>query len=356
MKLYRKLLKLILGVIDKEYPDSNDGQIGIPKTPDNNPKGPENSEPNPDKGCESYRKWMGDHQYHLLAGAIFLIFGVYIYLYWDNIGRVFKRDDTGDDSPAFGVSSEGSIVSSEPSTIPRDYPEGYLRYFSRKMGDLSREVKDRAISLFNKNESRPIIPHDTPRGVYFEGGNQMWDGLPIPRVESTGDGREFFISLDTNGFIKIADNSREANMVDVINPNSGLSIGRQYISQIERVNIIASAKDHAYFESPENSYVRNPLSRMDNITITTPSVGNTSVEHTDLPTFDDVKFDPDNFEIGVPGPSNYKGKAPEVEMPNINFEESAFSNLDNTPKAKYLDLDKTPKAAPKELEFEEIDL
>ena len=93
MEFIRKLLKSIIGTIDKEYPspDYPGGEVDTPK----------DSEPLPDKGYESYKKWMGDHQYHILAGAIFLIFGVYIYLYWDDVSRLFKKDKGKDPDYSF---------------------------------------------------------------------------------------------------------------------------------------------------------------------------------------------------------------------------------------------------------------
>lgn len=123
MNFYSKLLKAILGIIDKEP-----GEIDQPI---NRKPIPRDNENDNDKLPDSYKKFMGDYQYHFLGGAVVLIFGVYIYLYWDSISGLFKRD-RGDDSP----STEGvpSIVSRDPSSgqLPEHYPEGYLRHFSKK--------------------------------------------------------------------------------------------------------------------------------------------------------------------------------------------------------------------------------
>jgi hypothetical protein len=147
----------------------------------------------------------------------------------------------------------------------------------------------------------------------------MWNSLPLPRVESLNNGTEFYISLDKDGFIKIVNNLHEnTSIVDIISPSTEMSIGKEFIGTIDRANIVQSAKDHSFFNAPENSYFRNPV--LDNITLTRPIAVNTSVDSSSLPTFDNVTFDPDNFEIGVAGPSCYKGKAPEANMPNINFE------------------------------------
>jgi hypothetical protein len=99
-------------------------------------------EDNPHKGESppqgAYAKWLGDYQYYILATAVCLIFGTYIYLYWDNLSGLLKKD-RGDESPL----SEGgpSIQSSNPSSGQQaeHYPEGYLRYFSKKNWEMLLE-------------------------------------------------------------------------------------------------------------------------------------------------------------------------------------------------------------------------
>jgi hypothetical protein len=320
LNFYRKLLKAILGTIDKEYPipEGPDGEIEIPKIP-------ENSDPSPDKGYENYKKWIGDHQYHLLASALVLIFGVYIYLYWDDITRTFKRG--GDDSQATPISEElSSLISSEPSSGRNvdDYQPGYLRHFSRKLGDLSRAVKDRAISLFKQSKYRnpPVIPSNIPAGLYTdENGNMMWDGLPIPRVESLGDSTEHYITLDNSGHINIISNKFGEDMADIISPSTGFSIARQHINSIDKAQLINEAKNHAYYLSPENSYIRNPISRIENIILTIPSIENISADTSDLPS---TLYSKASYHTDYQIPSTSKVKYPEFEMTDINLEENAF--------------------------------
>jgi hypothetical protein len=65
MNYYRKLLKAVLGTIEKDYPENSPGE-GIPK-----PKIPGENESSPNKGDDAYRKWLGDYQYHLIAVQYF---------------------------------------------------------------------------------------------------------------------------------------------------------------------------------------------------------------------------------------------------------------------------------------------
>jgi len=331
MNYYRKLLKAVLGTIEKDYPeDSPEGDISNPKIPGEN-------DSSPNKRDDAYRKWLGDYQYHLIAGAIFLIFGVYIYLYWDDISRLFSRDRDGDDTP----SSEGgpSIASSNPSSNRNieGYPEGYLRFFSKSKA-ISKAVKDRAISLFKIN-SVPVIPNDYPMGIYLnDAGGKMWQGLPLPRVESLNNGIEYYISADNDNYIRIANNRLgEDSMIDIIDPMVNKSIGRGFISHIDRYDIIKEAKTSAFFISPENSYIRNPV--LDNINLTQPSLDSTSADISNLPSSlnDRTSYSTDYTTAST---INYKGKYPRFNMSDVNTEESAFSNnpledLDKTPKPRF---------------------
>jgi hypothetical protein len=326
MNYYRKLLKAVLGTIEKIYPENSPGE-DIPN------KNPDNLDPSPNKGDETYRKWLGDYQYHLIAGAIFLNFWVYIYLYWDDISRLFSRGRDGDDTPS--SESGPSFATSNPSSNRNieSYPEGYLRQFSRAM-------KNKAVSLFKNNKIS-----DYPTGIYLDGeGKKMWKGLPLPRVESLNNGIEYYISADNDNYIRIVNNKfGESNMVDIIDPNSNISIGRDFINHIEKLTIIKDAKSHAFFTAPEDSYIRNQL--FSNINLTKPSLDSISADTTDLPlNLEDKTSYHSDFNIA--SISDYKGKYPEFKLPNINLEEDAFSNI------PLEDLDKTPK--PRYASFEDF--
>jgi hypothetical protein len=172
----------------------------------------------------------------------------------------------------------------------------------------------------------------------------MWQGLPLPRVESLNNGIEYYISADDDNYIRIANNRLgEDSMIDIIDPMINKSIGRGFISHIDRYDIIKEAKTSAFFISPDNSYIRNPV--LSNINLTQPSLDSTNADISNLPSSlnDRASYSTD---YSIASTSNYKREYPRFNVSDVNTEESAFSN---TPLE---DLDKTPK--PRFASFEDF--
>jgi hypothetical protein len=171
----------------------------------------------------------------------------------------------------------------------------------------------------------------------------MWNDLPLPRVEYLNDGREYHISQDQNNFIRIISNRIEDQLVDIVNPVTGKSVGRELISTEDKNYIFLSLKNiKNYFKAPENSYIRNPLLDLGNINeyslFTNIPINSTSVNVNSLPNYDSLgQAEGDNIR-------NYDQF--------INFEKNAFNSptfpdFDKTPKASNInlpDLETTPKA------------
>lgn len=170
-------------------------------------------------------------------------------------------------------------------------------------------------------------------------GNKTWQGLPLPRVESAGNGIEYYIDQDKDDFIRIISNRINENQADIINPNTGISIGTQMLYGNDKLDMIIKAKDHAWYLAPMNSYIRNPV--IGNIHISHPTLAD--AELTDLPNSLDAVPLPDFPDRG----KGAVGIIKPFVMPRLSYEEekafSGFTNVD-------LDLDKTPKVAPIDLD------
>ena len=110
-----------------------------------------------------------------------------------------------------------------PSPIPSDppsgrsvgdYPEGHLEHFSKKIGVLTEQVKARSQELYAKvrrleNNNQSPIEHissnvSIPKGLYRDGDQIMWKGLPVPRIENL-NGVDYYINLDRDNTINIID-------------------------------------------------------------------------------------------------------------------------------------------------------
>jgi hypothetical protein len=201
-------------------------------------EGDEEINPNPNPGHkldpkddpkfkESYNKWFREYNYYIYGGAIILLTVLGIYIFWDKIPNPFNRGEGDDGNLPGNISSPNTSDPSSGRSI-NEYPDGYLKHFSRKMGDMVEEVKGKAKELYNKSISKPPIdPNFIPKGIYKENGQTMWNGLPLPRVESLDNGQEFYITKDENNFIRILSNSiNSTDMVDIVDPIKNISIGR----------------------------------------------------------------------------------------------------------------------------------
>lgn len=261
-----------------------------------------------------------------VAGFVIAVSGLLIYYYWDNITSAFhwplgiynnkgKRPQTLNRQ-----TGEFEDYVSDASTPARNYPDGYLHYFSRKMGDLSNQVNSRAKELYNNstNSIRSYFSMDTQRSnhiptiatrdFYVDKNNiSYWKGLPLSRTEFLENGDEYYMFLDKNNIVNILDNKIATNSLDLVNPLTGLSIGRRPLDSFEMSNIRANKTIKAYFEAPAGSYLRNP--QISNIAdISTPQLENTSI--LDSP------------------PNEFRKPAVPMHIPTIAPEKKAFSQLD----------------------------
>lgn len=109
------------------------------------------------------------YTYYIIAGVVLIVSGFAIYYYWDNITNLFKKGgDKGKGRETFTPESQPSSYVSEASDPLKEYPERYLRYFSRKLANLSEQVNNRAKELYNsgtnlftnpfKRDAGPLIP------------------------------------------------------------------------------------------------------------------------------------------------------------------------------------------------------
>jgi len=192
---------------------------------------------------------------YIIAGVLVISSGVLIWYYWDNISSVFRRKPKGGGDPT--TPGNESITDSLPSDASMNHPDPtYYRYFRNPF----RSTKD----IFNKwrakEQAKRELENYIPKGISLEKGKAMWNGLPLPRTEYLEDGTEYYITLDQDKFIRIYDNRIESSVVDIINPVSGKSIGRQFVSASDKLEINSRLKDiKSYFRAPEDSYIRNPL-------------------------------------------------------------------------------------------------
>jgi hypothetical protein len=152
------------------------------------------------------------YTYYIIAGVVIIVSGFAIYYYWDNITNLFKKGggDKGKGRETFTPESQPSSYVSEASDPLKEYPEGFLRYFSRKLANLSEQVNNRAKEMYNsgtnlftnpfKRDTAPLIPkREFDESFIPAQGNipAVWKGLPLPRKEFTKDGREFIMFTDS---------------------------------------------------------------------------------------------------------------------------------------------------------------
>jgi hypothetical protein len=275
---------------------------------------------------------------YILAGVVILSSGLLIYYYWSNISGFFKRGGATDGNPINDNSNDGEI-SEEVGSIPSDESTpnrdpAYYRYF-KKSQDYLNQWKA-------KKDARAELEASLPLGITYEKGNSMWNGLPLPRTEYLEDGTEYYISMDQNKFVRIFNNKIESSVVDIINPMTNRSIGREIISSSDKNKLFRSRDIRAYYKAPEDSYIRNQLIESDSINTITgmanPSIEETSVDPSTLPGFSPVSLHQHDTQQSILN-----------SMRDINLETKEFNNINLTPKASIsnlppIDPNLTPKA------------
>jgi len=243
------------------------------------------------------------------------------------IWKAYKGSGDGGGGGAEEVSLE-SLITSEASTGRNvgDYPEGYLQYFSRKMGNMVEQVKTRAGELFSA--SKEAVQSSNPsmaKGLFYEGDEVKWGGLPVPRVENV-NGIEYYISLDKDNFINIMDSTYANDAVRIINPLSNTCVGSSPIPMGNKSHLIRD-----FFKSPFFVTTNSELEKIQNsnVLVGYPSASSTSVDEKTLPgyqnsssiqipkgkerafdSFDDIPLGPDTLKPDWPNPLPPKPKAP----------------------------------------------
>jgi hypothetical protein len=271
------IFRLILDILNP-VEDKIPGEIIIdPKNPSNNKYGDIYNK----EYLNNLVHTLDDYKFYILIALGLVAIGILGYTYWDSITNKFKKpEDVTNIMPDITPSPEDSLPSSGKSIS--DYPEGYLTYFSKKLGLLTESVKSRAKDLFNRSADTSNISSNVgiPKGLYREGTQTMWKGLPVPRVENY-NGIDYYISLDKDGFINMFNSKIEDSSISIISPISEKVVG---VNNMLFFNKISQLKDSSHFPqfiAKDNSIIHN-LSYT-NFQISQPGLHSTSVDESTLP-------------------------------------------------------------------------
>jgi hypothetical protein len=185
----------------------------------------------------------------------------------------FKKDDS-EPTPFINQGFNSEIHSPNhglPSPDSSNSSDNYNGFFRRSIIDKLSNYKDKVKSYFKTNNIPNTV--NIPRGIYQEGGRDMYNGMPLPRVETLANGTEYYLVKDDHNFIRFINNSfNSEGFVEVLNPFSGKIISRIPATVNERISMINKARGSAIFTAPENSFIRNPeFEGVDFMGITTPS-------------------------------------------------------------------------------------
>ena len=220
-----------------------------------------------------------DWRYWILGGFIIIGLGTLTYIYWDSISSCWRRGerDNGDE-PFINQGFTPEVHGDEnPLPSPSTSSNGSVnQFFRRNILDKVSSYKDKVKAYF-KPKAAPTLTN-IPRGIYQEGNRDMHNGMVLPRIETLENGTEYYINKDKDGFLQVLSNSFEnSGSVDIVNPITGKTLSRMAISITERISLINNARNNAVYNSPENSFVRNPLFEGVNLmTISTPSSSSVS--------------------------------------------------------------------------------
>jgi hypothetical protein len=248
----KSIIKAVLGEIE------NNPGIKIPGEDPNEDKYKDINNP-------EVRKWLNDYKYYLIGGLVILGIGVMVYIYWDSITCGWKKG--GDDSPAeepfttsippFNPEIHGPGPNRTPS-VDSDSSGSFNEFFKKNIFDKLSKYKNKVRDYFKSTP--PNIPVFVPRGIYTENGRNMYNGLPLPRVETLPNGTEFYYDLTGDGYLKVLNNNYgESEIITILNPMNGQAISKMDVSVGERISIINKARSNAIFEAPENSWSRIKL-------------------------------------------------------------------------------------------------
>lgn len=275
-----------------------------------------------------------DWRFWILGGFIIIGVGAIGYLYWDSICGCWKK---GDDkpgerfvpaNPAFereihGVHTDKNqtLPSTTSSTDSSNTDDSYSGLFRRSIVDRVGSYTNK-IKIYFTCKKPPKLTL-IPKGLYLENGKDMYNGMRLPRVEVLDNGTEYYLSKDTDGFIKAVNNTYAgAGTVDIINPFTNKIINRMPISISFRVAIINSARSTAVFQAPENSFTRNPIIENIGIDLSAPNIASTSnASSSSLPSLDDNSDIPQDPKVLPPisireAVVSLKGKERDLSSPS----------------------------------------
>jgi hypothetical protein len=284
------LIKSVLGEIEN-YP--TDPVNSVPIDVDKDKYGDINN--------KEYLKWflnkLDEYKYPIIIASIVTVGGIFIYLYWDSISCSWRRHDNPDEPFAplpteSDIHEPGSpILPSPDSSSSGNSFDKYFRpsiadklaRFKTKVGEF---IQGRSISSKAAGKAQEFIPS----GIYQMNGQDHYNGLPLPRVETLDNGVEYYFAKGEHGFVRVLNNTFNSLNMDIISPVTGKAITTTPVSIGERIAFINRARNNANFNAPENSFARNPVIE-EIFNIGQPSVGSTSASTSNLPNLnlDDFK-------------------------------------------------------------------
>ncbi len=334
--IWNSLLDIIKRIIKAVIGELDNNPVYKPDIPQINP----DKDKYGDINNPGYLQWLGnkldEYKYYLIISSVVIIGGTVIYLYWDSISGCWRtRPDDPDTS--------GDLSDYNP-TAP-DRPRFYPSTSSDSSNSLSeffrKSIPDKLLRYRNKVKNffvakKPPILENIPRGIYLENGRNMYNGLPLPRIETLSDGTEYYFSRDRDGLIKVFSNKLEdTNTISILNSFTNKAMITEDISINERISIINSARSNAIYIAPENSYARNPIFEYIDTDFSKPDFSSTSAASSsnlpgDIDDFEDIPLGPK--DIGSIISRALKGKEKENIIPeDINPEAGAFRSGSTTP-------------------------
>lgn len=264
-----------------------------------------------------------DWRFWILGGFIIIGIGAAAYFYWDSISSCWRRrDDSPPQEPfetlPFGREIHGPTQGNIPSPDSSSSGNSYDRFFRSSITDKISKFRNKVKGYIGFKSSSVNIADNIPRGVYQVDGRDMYNGLPLPRVETLENGVEYYFAKDTSnfsinspGYIRCLSNSYDSSdSYTLINSFTGRTISRVPTTVSERISMINSARGNAIFKAPVDSYARNPIFEGTDYSNIEPSITTASIS----------------------------ASTSEPIYPNLS--EGGFEDVELTPRQKPIDIDK----------------
>jgi len=337
LDIIKRIIKAVMGEIENN-------PVHKPDIPTINPDKDKYGDINNPGYLQGLANKLNEYKFYLLSSFLIIIFGGLIYLYWDSIAGCWRRPDDSDPDTPGPLPDYNPIASDRPRSLPSvssDSTNSLSEFFRYNITDRLLRFKNKTKSFFSRKVKPSELPSNIPLGLYQVNGKDMYNGLPLPRVETLPDGTEYYFSKGSEGFIEVLNNTfNGSGTVDIVSPFTNKSISSHSISVNERISLINKARNSAIFEAPENSFSRNPLYDFGFMGISRPDLSGTSASSSSslpggLDNFEDIPLSPaaaDPTEILKNILKSAKGKAKETSIPeNINPETGAFRSGSTTP-------------------------